>query len=364
MTQPHIHTALLLALTAAPSAAQVTCGSTGEVFAQCPASAGFSVSDVAATVRAADDFSLGSPASVERIRWWGTYADGSGTQPCGAPADLFTVRVWGDSGGAGPLSSSLIADLGGLPLTRSPAPVTQMNLGGSTFDVYEYELDLGAAPLGVPAGATWWLEVHNDLSASFGCYWNWVIDPAPSNGFYSYSVHWPGQPPWTVSTFPTQTPGFDLAFCLLGAGGPPTYCTAGTSASGCNASIAASGTPSASAGSGFELLASGVEGNKDGLFFYGKSGRQANPWGNGTSFQCVVPPVKRGGLLSAVGAPGTCGGSFAQDLNARWCPSCPKPQHNPGAGALVQAQLWYRDPLNTGNQTTSLSDAIEFTVAP
>ena len=36
----------------------------------------------------------------------------------------------------------------------------------------------------------------------------------------------------------------------------------------------------------------------------------------------------------------------------------------PGAGAVVQAQLWYRDPLNTSNQTTSLSDATEFVVAP
>jgi len=59
-----------------------------------------------------------------------------------------------------------------------------------------------------------------------------------------------------------------------------------------------------------------------------------------------------------------CDGSFFQDLNALWCPSCPKPGHNPGAGATVQAQLWYRDPANTSNQTTSLSDAIEFVVAP
>jgi hypothetical protein len=57
-------------------------------------------------------------------------------------------------------------------------------------------------------------------------------------------------------------------------------------------------------------------------------------------------------------------GSFAQDLNALWCPSCPKPQKNPGAAAVVQAQLWYRDPLSTSNQTTSLSDAIEFVLGP
>jgi hypothetical protein len=146
--------------------------------------------------------------------------------------------------------------------------------------------------------------------------------------------------------------------------GPVAYCTAGTSASGCTASLSASGTPSASATSGFDLIATGVEGAKDGLFFFGTNGRQANPWGNGTSFQCVVPPVARAGLLPSSGTPGACDGSFSQDLNALWCASCPKPLKNPGAGALVQAQLWYRDPLNTGNQTTSLSDALEFTLAP
>jgi hypothetical protein len=30
----------------------------------------------------------------------------------------------------------------------------------------------------------------------------------------------------------------------------------------------------------------------------------------------------------------------------------------------VQAQLWYRDPGSTSNQTTSLSDATEFSVGP
>ena len=44
--------------------------------------------------------------------------------------------------------------------------------------------------------------------------------------------------------------------------------------------------------------------------------------------------------------------------------TCPWPTHNPGAGAVVQAQLWYRDPFGTSSQTTSLSDAIEFCVAP
>ena len=143
-----------------------------------------------------------------------------------------------------------------------------------------------------------------------------------------------------------------------------TYCTAGTSANGCQAAIAASGAASATATSGFTLSATGAEGAKQGLFFFGANGRQANPWGNGTSFQCVTPPVKRGTNTAGGGTPGACDGTFAEDLNALWCPSCPKPALNPGSGAVVQAQLWYRDPTNTSNQTTSLSDAVEFSIAP
>ena len=143
---------------------------------------------------------------------------------------------------------------------------------------------------------------------------------------------------------------------------PMTYCTAGTSASGCQALLSATGTPSATATSGFTLQAGTVEGQKDGLFFFGTNGQQANPWGNGTSYQCVVSPVVRTPTTSGVGTIGLCDGSFTLDLNALWCPKCPKPAKNPGAAAVVQAQLWYRDPLSTSNQTTSLSDAIEFSV--
>ena len=93
----------------------------------------------------------------------------------------------------------------------------------------------------------------------------------------------------------------------------------------------------------------------------GFNGQQANSWGSGTSFQCVAPPVKRAGLQLGNGTAGLCDATFSQDLNARWTA---KPNQNPGAGAVVQAQAWYRDPANTSNQTTSLSDAIEFTVEP
>jgi len=98
------------------------------------------------------------------------------------------------------------------------------------------------------------------------------------------------------------------------------------------------------------------------MFFYGQNGRQANPWGNGTSYNCIAPPVKRGGLLSGTGTPGSCDGFFLQDLNARWCSLCPKPSHRPAIGQALQIQLWYRDPQTTANQATAFSDALEFCV--
>jgi hypothetical protein len=138
-----------------------------------------------------------------------------------------------------------------------------------------------------------------------------------------------------------------------------SYCTAGISAGGCQAVMSSNGTASATASAGFALMAADVEGAKDGLFFFGTHGRQANPWGNGTSYQCVVPPVKRTPLLPGGGTNAACDGSFDYDLNAHWTA---KPAHNPGPGSVVQAQLWYRDPQSTSNQSTSLSDALEFLV--
>jgi hypothetical protein len=152
---------------------------------------------------------------------------------------------------------------------------------------------------------------------------------------------------------------------VFGVSAPPeTYCTSGTSASGCRASLSVAGSASTSLASGFSVIAAGVEGTQAGLFLYGVGGRQANPWGNGTSYRCLAPPARRGALQPGGGSIGACDGSFTEDLNARWCASCPKPKHNPGAGGLVQAQLWYLDPLNTSNQSSSYSDAIEFYVEP
>jgi hypothetical protein len=110
------------------------------------------------------------------------------------------------------------------------------------------------------------------------------------------------------------------------------------------------------------VSAASVEGNKDGLYYYGFSGAQANGWGNGTSFQCVTPPVVRAPLMSGAGTNGQCDGAFSLDLNAFWATA--KPSKVPAPGQQVNLQLWYRDRDNSSNQKTSLSDAIELSVCP
>ena len=194
--------------------------------------------------------------------------------------------------------------------------------------------------------------------------------PAQKNLIFIQGQGWRDVTTATVLGFPLcplfVAGNWIVRICAEGGAptGPVSYCTAGTSTAGCQAALSSSGAASATAGAGFLMFATGVEGAKDGLFFYGQNGRQANPWGNGTSFQCVVPPVKRGGLLSGSGNAGTCTGAFIQDLNARWCPTCPKPAQAPVVGTRMQLQFWYRDPANTSNQTTSLSDGHEVDVAP
>ena len=142
---------------------------------------------------------------------------------------------------------------------------------------------------------------------------------------------------------------------------PYSYCAGGASGSSCYSPICGTGTPSATASSGFVVSTSFLEGNKAGLFYFGTNGQQAQPWGNGKSLQCVVGPVKRGPIIGGGGTNGVCDGSYSQDFNTLWTLA---PSKNPGAGAVVQAQLWTRDPLSTSNKKTILSPALQFTVMP
>jgi hypothetical protein len=145
---------------------------------------------------------------------------------------------------------------------------------------------------------------------------------------------------------------------------PPTsYCTAGTSSNGCIATISAAGIPSASASSGFALTASGVEGQKQGLLFYGVNGQDASPWGaTSTSFLCVKAPTQRTATQNSGGTTGQCDGSLSLDWNA-YMASHPTALGGPSyAGEVINAQAWYRDP--PAAKTTNLSNGLQFILQP
>lgn len=142
-----------------------------------------------------------------------------------------------------------------------------------------------------------------------------------------------------------------------------SYCTSSTTSNGCAPSISGIGTPSATASSGFTIRVDGVEGQKQGLLFYGISGQQAVPWASAsTSFLCVKSPTQR---LSAQFTGGTlfqCNGLLSEDWHS-FMASHPSALGSPRTiGASFDAQGWFRDP--PASKTTNLSDGLHFTLAP
>jgi hypothetical protein len=298
-----------------------------------------------------DAFGFSVSISCETSVVGAIWDDHAGT--LGAGSAYVFVRKAGSWSEQARLSASDAADLDQFGTSVSVAGETAVV--GATRDDHAGGIDAGSAYVFARAGTSWSEELKL------------TVTDDDEGEHFGVSVLLSGDTVVVGANLDDHSEQFDAGSAKvfrLSPAPPVAYCTAGTSASGCQALLSATGTASATASSGFILTASTVEGQKDGLFFFGTNGQQANSWGNGTSYQCVVPPVVRAGTLSGTGTVGACDGSFAQDLNALWCSSCPKPAKNPGAGAVVQAQLWYRDPLSTSNQTTSLSDAIELVVAP
>jgi Tol biopolymer transport system component len=144
-----------------------------------------------------------------------------------------------------------------------------------------------------------------------------------------------------------------------------TYCTAGTSSSGCNSNIAAIANPSITLEHGCVLTVAGVEGQVQGLVFYGldNSGFTPTPWtGGSTSVMCVKQPLQRTPLQNSGGAPYTCNGSFALDWNAFQSANSQALGNPWSVGSKVYAQAWFHDPFDTS--WTNLSNAVEMTYLP
>lgn len=139
---------------------------------------------------------------------------------------------------------------------------------------------------------------------------------------------------------------------------PSVYCTAKTSSLGCIPSISFSGAPHASGATPFHIKANAIANQKNGLLIYGfQAGSGAFQGGT----LCIsgglrrTPPQNSGG--SASGA--NCSGSFDFDMQAH-LQSGLDPLLT--VGVRVNAQFWYRDPLDAW--TSGLSNALEFTIQP
>jgi hypothetical protein len=176
---------------------------------------------------------------------------------------------------------------------------------------------------------------------------------------------------WTISVGGTSVPvapqGYGLCatgdIAVGGTSSPVAYCTASLTSNSCVPAITSAGVARASAASGFTIAAHDVEGNRQGLVFYGVNGRHTAPWAPGNSSTlCVRQPLQRMPPHGSGGATGSCQGVLAVDWSA-FLASHPGALGAPtSAGQLVQAQAWFRDPAAPGS--TNLSDGLEFTVQP
>jgi len=237
-------------------------------------------------------------------------------------------------------------------------------VGGCTYNIPCGTDFFAATPCGHGLGQddAFWTNIDNDqagntVNTGVAC----TSAPAGGTGCYWFGGY-PANP----------YAGFSLRLgsageCAGCTGNPTNYCTGGTSSSGCVATMSlSSGVPSTRSGSAPAIvMATNVEGNKNGLIFFGLA-QAATPWAAGSSsFLCVKSPTQRTAsqLSSPVGTAGTCVGVISTDLNALI-------QQGNGtllgqqlfAGSTIDAQCWYRDP--SAVKTTNLSNGLEVTVCP
>jgi DNA-binding beta-propeller fold protein YncE len=143
------------------------------------------------------------------------------------------------------------------------------------------------------------------------------------------------------------------------------YCTAKVNSLGCTPFIGASGAASATATSGFVITGRQVRNNKNGVLFYGLSGQSNTPFHGGV--MCVAQPRFRTVTMNSGGTPqpnDDCSGVYSIDMNA----------YASGAlggtpslalripGTVVDCQWWGRDPGFPPPGSTTLSNALEYTV--
>lgn len=156
----------------------------------------------------------------------------------------------------------------------------------------------------------------------------------------------------------TETAYTNPVFFVPGTGNVFNYCTANEHSFGCSATIVGSGTPSATAGSGFDIGATNVPSNQNGLMIYGYGGRFL-PFGPGTL--CITAPIVRTLIQNSGGngGPTDCSGTYSYDFNTHIATSGDLLLQ---AGNSATAQYWYRDPGSPA--AFGLTDALQILIQP
>jgi len=203
----------------------------------------------------------------------------------------------------------------------------------------------------LPVGQVW--QYTDGITAGFGLAEIGTIDLyANDNTLAGDRVYWDDV---TVSVNANPTPE------CLGVG--IVYCAAGTSTNGCVPTIGSTGVASASASSGFTVTLSNSEGQKAGIFFYGRSGQQQTAWGVGSSsFLCVKAPTQRTPVQPLNGTTNVCNGSYSIDMNAYMANNAGSLGNPRFTGETFDGQFWYRDP--PAPKTTNLSDGLHWALKP
>ncbi|MCC7014273.1 MAG: hypothetical protein IT454_17065 [Planctomycetes bacterium] len=145
---------------------------------------------------------------------------------------------------------------------------------------------------------------------------------------------------------------------------PTPYCTSGTSTNGCQPLISATNNPSLSLAAPCAITIQGVEGQKNGIVFYGLTPNFAgSSWcGSGTSLLCVKSPTQRTSNQNSGGTAGLCDGQISLNWDTYQL-THPGALGNPWfVGATAHVQGWYRDP--PACKTTQLTQAITLTYLP
>jgi len=138
---------------------------------------------------------------------------------------------------------------------------------------------------------------------------------------------------------------------------PVLYCTGKTNSFGCTPFLGYSGFARGTAADPLVVRCFNVLSNKQGLCYYGFSGRANAPFQGG--LKCVADPVRRTTLQNSggLGSFNNCGGVLALDFTALMN-SGVDPLLTPGASVNVQS--WRRDPGSPSKN--GLSNALEFTL--